>query len=56
MSVERDTINYVRVNHGGDDQLVSTDRQGVIPMPINTLYPDYSLQTMYLNVRKHSVN
>ena len=47
-SVERDTINYPHVNHGGHDhQLVRADRQGVILMPINTLYSDYSLQTMY---------
>ena len=36
-SIERD-INYVHVSRGGDDhQLVSTERQGVIPMMINTL-------------------
>ena len=47
-SVELDTINYLHVSRGGEDhQLVSTDRQGVIPMPINTSYSGYSLQTMY---------
>ena len=44
-----DTINYLQVSHEGDDhQLVSLDRQGVIQMPINTLYSDYSLQTIVL--------
>ena len=48
MSVERDTINYLRVSHRGDGyQLGSSDRQGVIPMLINTSYSDYGLQTMY---------
>ena len=42
--VERDTINYLHVNRGGDDHLlVCADIQGVIPMPINTLYSDYRL-------------
>ena len=48
MSVERDTINYLHVSRGGDDhQLLSSDRHGVIPTPINTLYSDYSCQTVY---------
>ena len=47
-SVELYTINYLHVSQGGDDhQLVSADRKGVILMPINTLYSDSSLQTMY---------
>ena len=47
-SVERDTINYLHVSSGGDDhQRVSLERHGVIPMPINTLFSDHSLQTMY---------
>ena len=37
-SVERDTIHYLlHAGRGGvDSQLVSGDRQVVIPMPINT--------------------
>ena len=47
-SVEHDTNNYLHVSHGGDDhQLLNSDRQGVILMPINTLYSDYSFQTVY---------
>ena len=42
--VERDPNNYLHVSRGGDDhQLVRVDIQGVIPMPINTLYSDYRL-------------
>ena len=44
MSIERDTINYLHVGRGGDDhQLVSTDRHGVVLIPINALNSDYCL-------------
>ena len=39
---------HVSKPSGGDDhQRVSLDRHSVIPMPINTLFSDHSLQTMY---------
>ena len=35
--------------------MARVDRQGVILMQTNTLFSDHSLQTMYLNVHKHSM-
>ena len=47
-AVKRDTINNLHVSHGGIDHLlVSSNRQGVILMLINTSYSDYVLQAMY---------
>ena len=49
MCVEHDTLNFLHVSHGGDDhQLVSADREGVIPMPINTSDSDYGFLSNYV--------
>ena len=44
MPIKRDTINYLHISRGAIVcHLICRDREGVIPMSLNTLYADITL-------------